>query len=72
MIENNQMHNETLTDQSKTISLFQFIRELNKLKQKAILNTKDYPCSAIRRQKKSSLLTVCFVMQTIPRYIIPS
>jgi len=32
-----------LTDQSKTISLFQFIRELNKLKQKAILNTKDYP-----------------------------
>ena len=43
MIENNQMHNETLTDQSKTISLFQFIRELNKLKQKEILNTKDYP-----------------------------
>lgn len=32
-----------LSDQSKTISLFQFIRELNKLKQKAILNTKDYP-----------------------------
>ena len=34
-----------LTDQSKTISLFQFIRELNKLKQKAILNMKDYPWS---------------------------
>ena len=34
-----------LTDQSKTISLFQFIRELNKLKQKAILNVKDYPWS---------------------------
>lgn len=32
-----------LSDQSKTISLFQFIRELNKLKQKAILNMKDYP-----------------------------
>lgn len=32
-----------LTDQSKTISLFQYIRELNKLKQKAILNMKDYP-----------------------------
>ena len=31
------------TDQSKTISLFQFIRELNKLKQRAILNIKDYP-----------------------------
>ena len=31
------------TDQSKTISLFQFIRELNKLKQKTILNLKDYP-----------------------------
>ena len=34
---------DKLTDQSKTISLFQFIRELNKIKQKAILNTKDYP-----------------------------
>lgn len=32
-----------MTDQSKTISLFQFIRELNKLKQKAILNTREYP-----------------------------
>ena len=33
-----------LTVQSKTISLFQFIRELNKLKQKNnILNTSDYP-----------------------------
>lgn len=32
-----------LTDQSKIISLFQFIRELNKLKQKPILNMKDYP-----------------------------
>lgn len=31
------------TDQSKAISLFQFIRELNKLKQRAILNTKAYP-----------------------------
>lgn len=29
-----------LTDQSKTISLFQFIRELNKLKQKAMLKAK--------------------------------
>ncbi len=36
-----------LTDQSKTISLFQFIRELNKLKQKAILNMKDYPWSFV-------------------------
>ncbi|MDD3400378.1 MAG: AAA domain-containing protein [Eubacteriales bacterium] len=34
---------DKLTDQSKTISLFQFILELNRLKQKAILNTKDYP-----------------------------
>lgn len=32
-----------LTDQSKAISLFQFIRELDKLKQKAILNMNDYP-----------------------------
>ena len=34
-----------LTDQSKAISLFQFIRELNKLKQKVILNMKDYSWS---------------------------
>ena len=34
---------EELSDQSKTESLFQFIKELNKLKQKAILNIKDYP-----------------------------
>ncbi|MCQ2505839.1 MAG: AAA domain-containing protein [Lachnospiraceae bacterium] len=33
------------TEQSKVVSLFQFIRELNKLKQKAILNMKDYPWS---------------------------
>lgn len=32
-----------LTDQSKVVSLFQFIQELNKLKQKAVLNVKDYP-----------------------------
>ncbi|MBQ8682276.1 MAG: AAA family ATPase [Selenomonadales bacterium] len=30
-------------NQSKTISLFQFIRELNILKQKAIINYSDYP-----------------------------
>ncbi|MGN1027449.1 MAG: hypothetical protein ACI4P4_13730 [Faecousia sp.] len=34
-----------LTDQNKVISLFQFIQELNKLKQKAILNVKEYPWS---------------------------
>lgn len=43
MAVNTQVHEEMLTDQSKTISLFQFIRELNKLKQKVILNTRDYP-----------------------------
>ena len=43
MAANNQRHGEMLTDQSKTISLLQFIRELNKLKQRVILNTKDYP-----------------------------
>lgn len=32
-----------LSDQNKVVSLFQFIRELNKLKQKAILNFYDYP-----------------------------
>ena len=35
--------NRELSDQNKAISLFQFIRELNKLKQKAILNFYDYP-----------------------------
>lgn len=40
----NEVENE-LSDQAKVISLFQFIQELNKLKQKAILNIKDYPWS---------------------------
>ena len=35
--------NNKLTDQNKTIALFQFIRELNTLRQKPILNTEDYP-----------------------------
>ena len=34
---------QTLSEQEKTISLFEFIKELNKLKQKVILNIKDYP-----------------------------
>lgn len=37
--------NGKLSDQNKVVSLFQFIRELNKLKQKAILNFYDYPWS---------------------------
>ena len=32
-----------ITDQNKVVSLFRFIQELNKLKQKAVLNVKDYP-----------------------------
>ena len=32
-----------LTEQNKVISLFEFIRELNKIKQKAILDIKKYP-----------------------------
>ena len=32
-----------LTNQNKAIALFQFIRELNKLKHKVILNVEDYP-----------------------------
>ena len=35
--------NNEITVQNKTISLFQFIRELNKLKQKVILNVNEYP-----------------------------
>lgn len=35
----------SLSDQAKVISLFQFIQELNKLKQNAILNIKEYPWS---------------------------
>lgn len=36
-------NNVTITEQDKVISLYQFIQELNKLKQKAVLNVKDYP-----------------------------
>lgn len=34
---------EHISDQNKVVSLFQFIRELNRLKQKAILDFHDYP-----------------------------
>lgn len=34
---------QTLSKQEKTISLFEFIKELNKLKQKLVLNVKNYP-----------------------------
>ena len=33
----------TLSDQEKAIALFEFIKELNKLKQKVVLNVADYP-----------------------------
>lgn len=33
----------TLSDQGKAIALFEFIKELNKLKQKVVLNVADYP-----------------------------
>ena len=33
---------QTLSIQEKAISLFSFIKELNKLKQKVILNIRDY------------------------------
>ena len=34
---------QTLSEQEKTISLFEFIKELNKLKHKVVLNLRDYP-----------------------------
>lgn len=34
---------QTLSEQEKTVSLFEFIKELNKLKQKVVLNINDYP-----------------------------
>lgn len=34
---------QTLSEQEKTVSLFEFIKELNKLKQKVVLNIRDYP-----------------------------
>lgn len=34
---------DSIQAQTKVVSLFQFIRELNKLKQKAIVNYEDYP-----------------------------
>lgn len=45
MSERNKNNSMELTNQSKTVSLFQFIRELNQVKQKSILNTKNYPWS---------------------------
>ena len=33
---------QTLSEQEKTVSLFEFIKELNKLKQKVVLNIKDH------------------------------
>ena len=45
MEDNRNEVENALSDQAKVISLFQFIQELNKLKQKAILNVKDYPWS---------------------------
>ena len=44
MLEQNQeMIDNSVQDQTKVVSLFQFIRELNKLKQKAIVNYAEYP-----------------------------
>ncbi len=34
---------EKITEQDKVISLFRYIQELNKLKQRSIINVKDYP-----------------------------
>lgn len=34
---------QILSDQEKVVSLFEFIKELNKLKQKITLNIKEYP-----------------------------
>lgn len=38
-----EMIDNSVQDQTKVVSLFQFIRELNKLKQKAIVNYAEYP-----------------------------
>ena len=35
--------NKTLTKEEKVVSLFEFIRELNKLKQTVVLKASDYP-----------------------------
>lgn len=43
MDDNKSEFSSVLSDQEKVVSLFQFIQELNKLKQKAILNIKEYP-----------------------------
>lgn len=39
----NGKHDEKLVEQEKVVSLFKFIRELNKLKQKVVLDVSDYP-----------------------------
>lgn len=35
--------NDDFTEQDRVVALYQFIKELNKLKQKSILNMRDYP-----------------------------
>ena len=40
---NQEIINNTAQDQNKVISLFRFIKELNKLKQKAVVNYLEYP-----------------------------
>lgn len=45
MSEYNQIIDNSVQDQNKVISLFQFIKELNQLKQKAIVNYAEYPWS---------------------------
>ena len=43
MLEEPAKRDIEITDKNKVVSLFRFIQELNKLKQKAVLNVKDYP-----------------------------
>ncbi len=45
IIENQSISTTELTSQDKVISLYKFIKELNTLKQKAILSVSDYPWS---------------------------
>lgn len=53
---------EILSNQDKVISLFEFIKELNKIKQKVVLNVKDYPwhCSLSALPDDPENIKVCY------------
>ena len=55
----------SLSQQEKAISLFEFIKELNKLKQKVVLHRKEYPfcqsLSELPEDEESLFFSIFFI-----------